>query len=456
MKTLHLTNAWHEKSGGIATFYRALIQAAERRRQQIRLIVPGEQDRTERIGEYAVIYHLKARRAPFNSSYRMLLPASYLYPGSAIQRILKEERPDLIEVCDKYNLHYLAAISRLKLMQEVDMRPTTVGLSCERMDENFAAYVGHSRLGRAFSRWYMRWIYFPFFDHHIVISQHTAEELRAVSNGHPVERGVWLLHPGVDLTVFHRPQRRSAARQQLLQQLGRDVRCRLLVYAGRLAPEKNLPLLLGTMRKLRESGEEMVLLIVGDGIARTAMENDAADLKASVHFFGHIGDRNQLAEILLGCEVFLHPNPKEPFGIGPLEAMAAGLVLVAPNSGGVTEYAGERNAMLVEPTPDAFAEAICELLRSPQLLEAKSQAAQETAGTLDKERTADAFLDLYERIDATTRGSLPLGDAGCAFRSTAPAIAAGRHVTGVFAELFKRGFRAWVRLRVAAATGGMS
>ncbi len=463
MKTLHLTNAWHETSGGIATFYRALLQAAERRKQPIRLIVPSEQDRIERIGEYAIIYHLKARRAPFNSNYRMLFPTSYLYPGSAIQRILKEEQPDLIEVCDKYNLHYLAALSRLNLMQEIDIRPTTVGLSCERMDDNFATYLGNSLLGRAFSRWYMRWIYFPFFDHHIVVSQHTAGELRAVSDGHPVARGVWLRHPGVDLSVFHASHRVPGARSRLLKRLGLDERCRLLVYAGRLAPEKNLGLLLETMRQLRPEHPEIVLLIVGDGIERAAMECaimrkdavDSVDIRDVVKFLGYIGDRSELAEILAGCELFLHPNPKEPFGIAPLEAMASGLVLVAPNSGGVTEYANDGNAMLVEPAPLAFAEAVRTLLATPKLLAAKSCAARQTASEFSTELTADAFLDLYEEIDAVTRGRLPLNASGAAFYSTAPAFM-GKHVTGAFAGLFKRGFRAWVRLRSRAiATGSL-
>lgn len=455
MKTLHLTNAWHETSGGIATMYRALLQAAERRGQEIRLIVPSAQDRVERIGTHGVIYHLKARPAPFNSSYRMLGPTSYLYPGSAIQRILKDERPDLIEVCDKYNLHYLSALSRLRLMRDIDFCPTTVGLSCERMDQNFATYMGRSRAGMAFSRWYMRWIYFPFFDHHIVISQNTADELRAVSDGHAVERGVWLRHPGVDLSVFSTAPQKAVARAKLLKQFGRDEHCRLLVYAGRLAPEKNLPLLLHTMRRLKESNPEALLLIAGDGIERAAMESDARDLNGVVEFLGHIGDRHKLAEILTGCDLFLHPNPHEPFGIAPLEAMACGLVLVAPNSGGVTEYANESNAMLVKPEPLEFAEAVTALLHNPDLLAAKSSAAQNTSRTFSFERTAEAFLDLYTKIDAVTRGELALADAGALFCSTAPP-AAGKRINGAVADVFKSGFRAWVRLRSrAVATGSM-
>jgi len=393
-----------------------------------------------------VIYHLKAQRAPFNSSYRMLWPTSYLYPGSAIQRIVKEEQPDLIEVCDKYNLHYLAALCRLKLMREIDLRPTTVGLSCERMDDNFATYLGRSTFGRAFSRWYMKWIYFPFFDHHIVISQHTADELRAVCTGHAVERGIWLQHPGLDLAVFNDASRRSDARARLLHRLGRDESCRLMVYAGRLAPEKNLPLLLQTMRRLKATDPNALLLIAGDGIEREKLETDAADLEGAVKFLGHIGNPGDLAEIFGGCELFLHSNPKEPFGIAPLEAMACGLVLVAPNSGGVTEYANHGNAMLVDAEPKAFAEAVHKLLQEPELLAVKSRAAEATAELFSIERMANSFLDLYGKIDAATRGHLPLREAGAAFCSTAPAPATGKFA-GAIAGLFKNGFRAWVRLR---------
>ena len=48
IKTLHLTNSWHETSGGIATFYRALIEAANKCGHSIRLILPGERDSMER------------------------------------------------------------------------------------------------------------------------------------------------------------------------------------------------------------------------------------------------------------------------------------------------------------------------------------------------------------------------------------------------------------------------
>jgi len=47
LKTLHLTNAWHDASGGVATFYRALMAAAPDAGCQVRLIVPGEKNSVE-------------------------------------------------------------------------------------------------------------------------------------------------------------------------------------------------------------------------------------------------------------------------------------------------------------------------------------------------------------------------------------------------------------------------
>src|SRR5262245_29333639 len=94
--TLHLTNAYHPTSGGIRTFYRALMAAAEGLERPLRLVVPAERDETETVGRFGRIYHLQARPAPaFDRRYRLIYPAAYLPPnGSRLARILRDERPD--------------------------------------------------------------------------------------------------------------------------------------------------------------------------------------------------------------------------------------------------------------------------------------------------------------------------------------------------------------------------
>ncbi len=81
-----------------------------------------------------------------------------------------------------------------------------------------------------------------------------------------------------------------------------------------------------------------------------------------------------MAEIYANADAFVHPNPREPFGIAPLEAMAAGLPVIAPNSGGLTAYANLANAWLTNPTPDRFRRR-CLLHRRPPSKSANTRSA---------------------------------------------------------------------------------
>jgi glycosyltransferase involved in cell wall biosynthesis len=201
------------------------------------------------------------------------------------------------------------------------------------MDENMARYISNGPLFRRFCRWYMRWLYFPLCDHHVAVSPHTAGDLHDASFPHRVRRGVWIRPMGADCRLFA-PDRRSPTRRRWLEALaGAPEGSTLLLYVGRLAPEKNLDLLIDTMRMLeeRDSGE-FHLLIAGDGLLRAQLEQLCLrDLPGAVRFLGHVRDREVLADVYANCDVLVHPNPREPFGIAPLEAMASGLPIVGPD-----------------------------------------------------------------------------------------------------------------------------
>ena len=133
MTTVHFTNAYHSSSGGIRTFYHALLAAAPHHGRHVRLVVPGDRDGVEEVNPFARIYTVHARRSPVvDSRYRLILPHRFVWPGAgALWSILDRERPELIEICDKYSLCHLAGVMR-KLRRR---RPALVGLTCERMDD---------------------------------------------------------------------------------------------------------------------------------------------------------------------------------------------------------------------------------------------------------------------------------------------------------------------------------
>jgi alpha-1,6-mannosyltransferase len=402
VKSLHITNAWHSTSGGIGTFYRALFDVAAMEGHHIRLVAPGEKDSVERIGEHGLVYLVAAPRAPLNPDYRLIYPHRFLFPQSALQRILNHEEPDLVEVSDKYSAPYLTGLLRTRRLPGVRCRPVTIGMSHERMDDNMSVYLTRHVLGRAFCRWYMRWIYFPMFDHHLTVSEHTAEELILASRGHKIDRGIWVSPMGVDKMLFT-PMRRSEAsraafRAAALASPGQTI----LFYAGRLAPEKNLDLLLSTTALLDPALFQLV--VAGDGIAREHLERECVRKGLRhVTFLGRINDRRRLADYYAAADVFLHPNPREPFGIAPLEAMASGLPLIAPNSGGIRSYATAENAWLAAAHPASFAEAVHAACANEVERQTRAVRARRTAEAHDWNLVARRYLALYRDIHAVTR-----------------------------------------------------
>jgi alpha-1,6-mannosyltransferase len=452
VKTLHLTSAWHEQSGGIATFYKELMAAANRNGRHLILVVPAAEDSIEQVGDFGKIYHVAAPVAPLNSSYRILYPSQFIPSRSKIQQIIAHERPDLVEICDKYNLNYLGALLRLGMLRQIGYRPPVVGLSCERMDDNFGAYLGGGAAGKYFSRFYMQWLYFPFFDYHIANSSHTADELVPAAKGHPVSRSVWIRPMGVDVARFSPSKRTVEGRAHLLRRCKGDRDSALLLYAGRLAPEKNLNLLVQLMEQLSLVGPQFRLIIAGQGMDENRLRALAeARVPGQITFLGHVGDREQLAELYANCDVFLHPNPHEPFGIAPLEAMAAGLPLVAPNSGGVTSYANTDNAWVVEPTGTAFARAVYQALTDEPLRLRRIRAALQTAQQFSWPNITILFFDLYGEIIRRHSGEAATPGMEPAFVSTDAAKVRNRMVEGA-AGVAKLAFSAWIRWMDKSAT----
>ena len=400
IKTLHFTNYYHSRSGGIRTMYHALLQAAERQRRPMRLVVPAETDRVECLGEFARIYHIAAPHSPlFDTQYRLILPHRFLFPfPTAIRRIIETERPHLIEICDKCSISWLAGAIRKHWIPRVG-RPVLVGLSCERLDDNLAVYV--SPRWREASSLFMKQVYRRMFDRHIAVSSYVAEEL--LDETEAVGENVTVLPMGVDADDFGPRHRSVEGRRRLLHKAGGSERTRLLLYAGRLSREKNIRLLVDMMRALVSPGEtretqDYRLLVAGRGPLETWLQEQAQSLNGRIVLLGHVSDRKFLAELLANTDAFIHPNPREPFGITPLEAMCSELPLVAPAQGGVMAYCDAQNSWLAEPNGPSFAASVRAGFDDPLTRAARVSEARRTALAHDWNEVAGQFFDTYDNF----------------------------------------------------------
>lgn len=423
IKSVHITNYYHKNSGGISTSFNNLMAAAARHQRFVRLIVPGETETVEDVNEFAKIYYVPARQSPvFDKRYRVMTPWDYMPGDSIIRRILLAEMPEMVEVTDKYTLSMLGAMIRVGKFKQLG-RPMLVHFSCERMDDNIASFLGGGRAGKWLARRVMGNYNFPLFDFHIANSPYTAEEFyESVEKSENPSRSDWFFNwcwrvfkapripfeerihvcpRGVDAEQFS-PERKSAAVQREMRERANvPADSTVLLYAGRISPEKNIGILPKLMEALAKDAEkDYRLLIAGAGPqADWLKEETAKRIPNRIVQLGHL-DKETLSDYYANADVFVHPNPREPFGIAPLEAMASGTPTVAPNAGGLLAYATNENSWLVAPTAEEFAGAVREIINDETLRNRKIERAFEAVRANTREISTDRLLATYDRMYA--------------------------------------------------------
>jgi len=418
VRSVHITNCYHKSSGGISTSYNNLLTAATKRGRHIALIVPGETESVEEVSEFAKIYYVPAKKSPvFDKRYRVMMPWQYLKSDSIIRKILLKEKPNMIEVTDKYTLSMLGPMIRSGNFSKLG-RPMMVHFSCERMDDNIQSFIGAGRFGKWFSDLVMRNYHLPAFDFHLANSHYTAEEFFESLSSYrgtkwlmnkcwnllrsprlPIDERIHVCPRGVNIEQFNNVGRSEKVRGKIRADHGIPADTVLLLYAGRLSPEKNVDLLLDLMKELyRDKSRDIRLLVAGDGPKSDWLQKMAEKhIPGKMIFLGHL-DKEPLADLYANADVFIHPNPREPFGIAPLEAMASGIPVVAPNSGGILSYASQENTWLVDPTAKAFAGAVQEVLDDETRRNEKLRNAELVVKENTSEISANRLLDTYDAI----------------------------------------------------------
>lgn len=421
LKSVHITNYYHEKSGGVSTSYNNLLAAGNRLGREVRLIVPGEESKTVEVGEFGKIYFVKAKPSPFfDSRYRVLSPFHYVQDNTPIRNILLQEKPDLIEIYDNSTLTFLAGMIRRGYMRQLN-RPMLVYFTGERLDTIVNSFILSGKKGEWFSRRAMGNGHLALFDFYIAASNYIAEELydSVYEHANP-KRSRWFFNKcwqflrgapvpfpervricprGVDTSQFGPHRRSNEKMKEFRERYNLPENAVVLLSSTRISPEKNVTLLPQMMKELaNDASADYRLLIAGDGplVMQIEAESERA-APGKVILTGHI-DKQVLADLYANADIFVHPNPREPFGNVGLEAMASGIPFVGPNSGGVLSYANEQNAWLGEATGAAFAELVRSATSNPSERMKRSELALETAAANTREKATDRVFATYDEL----------------------------------------------------------
>jgi glycosyltransferase involved in cell wall biosynthesis len=205
---------------------------------------------------------------------------------------------------------------------------------------------------------------------------------------------------GVDVQTF-RPD--PAAGDGVRAALGIPVDAPLLLFCGRLEPEKGADVAIRAAAALARARPALRLVIAGTGSTSGRLVALAAALGLAdrVHFTGHV-DNAQLPAYYNACTVFLYPTlAVESFGIAVAEAMACARPVVASRLGGVqTSIDDPENGCLVRPgDPVAVAAQVARLLDDPwEAARVGSSARKKAVQALSASRMVDDVVAVFAKV----------------------------------------------------------
>ncbi len=329
MKICDLTQFYSPVSGGVKRYLAekvAYLRAHAAEDDCHVLVVPGARTAREE-GERTRVFTIRSPLVSKTAQYRMLLNLR------AVERILEAERPSIIESNDPYQLAWKALASGRALGIPV------VGFYHSHFAEanvrTAMKYFGQAatEMVMEITRRYVRYVY-----NQCARTFVPSAPLAAVLRDWGVEN-VQAVDLGVDADVF-RPAPDPTEADATRAALGLPARgsATVLLYVGRLSPEKNVETLFRafdllqagavTARTRRQQPVKFHLFVVGDGQQRARLQAVQNRYPSAVTWQPYCADKRELARLYRAADLFVHPGVQETFGLVTLESQACGTPVV--------------------------------------------------------------------------------------------------------------------------------
>jgi glycosyltransferase involved in cell wall biosynthesis len=197
-------------------------------------------------------------------------------------------------------------------------------------------------------------------------------------------------------------------RAELLRELGLPEESQILLNVARVSPQKGLLYAVRALSAILRQYPRVHLLSVGattDPRWTAELKREAQILGVADHFH-MLGAQSNVVDFLRACDIFVFPSLYEGLGIALIEAMAAGCVCVATNTGPIPEVVQDGKDGVLVPVADAeaLARAICDLLGDPDRRSQLGTAAKQTAfSKFQPKEQAERLTRVYESVLATKR-----------------------------------------------------
>lgn len=358
LRVAMVTETYPPEINGVAMTMGRIVAGLQERGHAVQLIRPRQHAADQPVDQplFKEILH-RGVPIPRYDALKLGLPAK-----QALTRLWLTQRPDIVHVVTEGPLGWsaLAAANKLKLPAVADFHT------------NFHSYSSHYGIG-----WLKKPItaYLRKFHNKAHRTLVPTEALRLELEGLGFDR-LQVVARGVDTALFN-PARRSAALRSSWQVHGDEP---VALYVGRMAPEKNLPLVIRAYEEMRRIRPELRLVLVGDGPERSRLERENPRL-----IFAGMRTGEDLAAHYASADLFLFPSVTETYGNVTVEAMASGLAVIAYDYAAAQQHIRHaRNGVLVPfGAADEFVNLAVALAEAPDRARSLGQQARATTEKLD-------------------------------------------------------------------------
>lgn len=378
MRILMVSDVYFPRVNGVSTSTETFRRSLNQHGVEVRLVVPRYGDEADEAG----IIRVAGRPVPGDREDRLV-------SWRGMQRAVLEAAQDcdLIHIQTPFVAHYagLKAARRLGLPVLA-----TYHTLFEEYLQHYAPFLPSGWLkgqARSFSRRQCNAL-------DAVVVPSTAMQQRLQSYGVSVPMHV--LPTGIPMAQFaHGNGPAFRYRHGILST--RPV----ALFVGRVAHEKNIGFLLEALTHARAARPDVLFVVAGEGPAMADLKEQvkALGLRDSVQFIGYLDRRNELPDCYAAADVFIFASRTETQGLVLLEAMAAGLPVIALAEMGTMDILSPGRGAISPPAePKAFGAALGDFLNRPSAWRHLGDEAPVYAGEWSDVAMAARLAGLYREL----------------------------------------------------------
>ena len=393
MRVVDVNEFYSPTGGGVRTYIDRKMGIMADLGHELIVLAPGRADTVEERPGGGRVITCRTGPLPLDQNYGLF------WDAAPIVRWLDQLQPDVVETSSPWRLPWIVG----------DWQPRVAGGTIKSFfmhNDNMSAYAirwfegvaAEPRIEQAFG-WYSRYMsrFLAKFD--VVLTNGPALEKRLRGRGVHIDAAMPL---GIERGHFSPALRDEKLRAALLAQCGLPPTGHLLLGLGRHHKEKRWALVIDAVER---AGADLPvgLILLGAGVESARIEK-RIDGSPHIRMFTPVYDRERLARIVASCDALIHGSEAEPFGLVASEAMAGGLPLIVPDTGGCAEVADPlASELYTARDAGAAADAIKRLFARDQPL--LRRAALVAAGKVRSDRDhAIELMACYEALLARRRG----------------------------------------------------